>query len=162
MIVHGGTYFLDAPFVLTPEDSGAAEAPVVYEAAAGEKPLLSGGRRFAGWKDVTVDAKPLWSVDLPDVREGKWYFRQLWVNGRRAVRARGPNHGFHEVAGLPDGPPEPGQDRFTFHGDDLRAWNNWRMWRWSPCTSGSASAWRWIPSMRKGMSSRSPPGAAAG
>ena len=59
------------------------------------------------------------------MRDGKWYFRQLWVNGRRAVRARGPKDGFHEVAGLPpDAPRDKGQDRFLFHDGDLRAWDN--------------------------------------
>ncbi|MFO1490765.1 MAG: right-handed parallel beta-helix repeat-containing protein [Kiritimatiellia bacterium] len=28
------------------------------------------------------------------MREGKWYFEQLWVNGVRATRARSPNTGF--------------------------------------------------------------------
>src|SRR5205085_9017804 len=32
---HGGTYRLAEPFALTPDDSGSADAPVVYEAAAG-------------------------------------------------------------------------------------------------------------------------------
>jgi hypothetical protein len=128
VLVHGGTYFLDSPFVVTPEDSGTADAPIVYAAVAGEKPVLSGGRRVTGWKDVAVDGKPLWAADLPEVRDRKWYFHQLWVNGRRAVRARGPNDGFYKVAGLPgvrpDAPRDQGQDRFQFHGNDLKAWDN--------------------------------------
>ena len=35
VIIHGGTYFIDAPIVLKPEDSGTDEAPVIYEAASG-------------------------------------------------------------------------------------------------------------------------------
>ena len=30
-------------------------------------------------------------MELPEVKSGRWYFRQLFVNGRRAVRARTPN-----------------------------------------------------------------------
>ena len=30
VLFHGGTYPLDAPLVLTPQDSGTADAPVVY------------------------------------------------------------------------------------------------------------------------------------
>ena len=30
-------------------------------------------------------------MDLPAVKADRWYFRQLFVNGRRAVRARTPN-----------------------------------------------------------------------
>ena len=28
---------------------------------------------------------------IPEVAAGQWYFEQLFVNGRRAVRARTPN-----------------------------------------------------------------------
>src|SRR5438309_103843 len=31
VVLHGGTYYLDQPLVLTDEDSGAADAPVRYE-----------------------------------------------------------------------------------------------------------------------------------
>ena len=31
----------------------------------------------------------IWTAELPEVKAGKWYFRQLFVNGRRAVRGRG-------------------------------------------------------------------------
>ncbi len=44
--LRAGTYFLDQPLEFGPEDSGAEHAPVVYAAAAGEKVVLSGGRRL--------------------------------------------------------------------------------------------------------------------
>ena len=33
----------------------------------------------------------LWRVRISDVADGSWYFDQLFVNGRRATRARSPN-----------------------------------------------------------------------
>ena len=39
--IRGGIYFLEEPFVLTPDDSGTAEAPIVYEAYDGEEPIIS-------------------------------------------------------------------------------------------------------------------------
>src|SRR3954471_88952 len=41
--VHGGTYRLRDPLLFTPQDSGTAEAPIIYEAVAGETPVFSGG-----------------------------------------------------------------------------------------------------------------------
>ncbi len=89
-----GDYVLREPLVLEPQDGGSADAPVIYEAAGPEKPRFSGGRRITGW---TRQADGLWTVRLPEVADGTWYFEQLWVNGRRAVRARSPNKFYYYV-----------------------------------------------------------------
>lgn len=89
-----GHYQLAEPLVLEPQDSGTAEAPVIYEAAGPEKPRFSGGRRITGWKQ---QSDGLWTAHIPEVAEGRWYFEQLWVNGRRAVRARSPNKFYYYV-----------------------------------------------------------------
>ena len=39
----------------------------------------------------------LWKVFVPQVAWYNSYFEQLYVNGRRAVRARTPNEGFYRV-----------------------------------------------------------------
>ncbi len=57
-------------------------------AAPGEKPFISGGRKIDGWQK---GAGEVWTTTVPQVRDGKWYFRQLFVNGHRAIRARTPN-----------------------------------------------------------------------
>ncbi|HEY6900564.1 MAG TPA: right-handed parallel beta-helix repeat-containing protein, partial [Puia sp.] len=54
-------------------------------AATGEVPVLSGGVDVKGWKKVKGAA--YWEADLP-VAGG---FRQLWVDGKKAVRARDVN-----------------------------------------------------------------------
>jgi len=116
----GGTYFVEAPIVLTPEDSN-----LLLMACPGTTPVLSGGRPIAGWKEVSVEGKKLWAADVPDVRGGKWLFRELWVNGRRATRARQPNKGYLSITELLDKAPEwtQGQTRFRFREGDLKAWN---------------------------------------
>ncbi|MBN2139074.1 MAG: right-handed parallel beta-helix repeat-containing protein [Sedimentisphaerales bacterium] len=88
VIVAGGAYTLAEPFVLTPIDSGTKECPVSYEAAPRAEVIFSGGSRIKGFEDGPLDT---WQVRLPQVASGDWYFEQLWVNGRRAVRARTPN-----------------------------------------------------------------------
>lgn len=88
VVVADGTYRFSAPLVLTPEDGGSAEAPVRYEAAAGAQPVFSGGRIIAGFKPAGDGA---WTAQVPEVAAGTWYFEQLFVDGKRAVRAREPN-----------------------------------------------------------------------
>src|SRR5258706_3296382 len=89
ILVRNGSYFLEAPLVLVPENSGMTLA-----AFKGETPVISGGKRITGWKETTIEGKKGWTADISDVREGKWFFHELWVNGRRAIRARHPNHGY--------------------------------------------------------------------
>jgi hypothetical protein len=116
--LRAGCYFLEEPVVIKPEDSG-----LTLEAYAGERPILSGGRRLNGWKQVTVNGREAWAASVPGAQDGKWLFRELWVNGRRATRARLPNHGYFKVAEALDGSAEwtSGQMRFRFQADDLKS-----------------------------------------
>ena len=126
VFVRRGTYFLAEPLTFTPEDSGTEECPITFAAYRGGAAVISGGRSIAGWKPVTVDGKSLWAAEIPEVRAGEWFFRQLWVNGVRRVRARHPNRGYLKVAEVPDVTTETqwheGQTRFRFAEGDLNAW----------------------------------------
>lgn len=126
IVLRGGLYFLTEPVLLTPQDSGSAQAPLRIVAYPQERPILSGGRRVTGWKAATVSDRLRWQADLAEVRAGQWDFRQLWVNGQRARRARHPNTGFLSVAELPDvtqdTPWNQGQKRFRFRAGDLSCW----------------------------------------
>lgn len=87
--VRGGTHRLAGPLQLWGGDSGTAACPITYMAYPGEQPVLSGGRPVTGWqryRDKIVCA------DLPDVRAGRWWFRQLFYHHRRMIRARQPKH----------------------------------------------------------------------
>ena len=91
-----GTYELLEPLVFAPEDSGALDAEVTYAAMPGAHPVISGGRRIEGFRQ---EGK-FWTVTLPEVKEGKWYFESLWVNEERRTQARIPNKGqYLRVAG---------------------------------------------------------------
>lgn len=117
--VRGGPYFLDQPIVLRPEDSG-----LLVTAYSREAPVLSGGRPIGGWKAVSVEGRNLWAAHVPEVQDGKWYFRELWMNGQRAVRARHPNKGYLRIAELPDKTSDwmQGHTRFRFREGDFKAW----------------------------------------
>ena len=87
IVIADGTYRMTGPLVLTAEDSGTPQAPIRYEAAVGAHPVFSGGRVIGGWHEGNAG---IWQVLVPAAAAGKWYFEQLFVNGRRAVRARTP------------------------------------------------------------------------
>lgn len=121
---HGGTYWMNEPWVLEPQDSGTAEGPTVYEAVEGQRPVLSGGQRIVGWKE----GNGVWSVVLPEVAQGKWWFQQLWVSGQRRTRCRTPNEGFLRMASKAPPAIEGGkavprdQTAFIYQGQDLQVW----------------------------------------
>ncbi|MFO7936077.1 MAG: right-handed parallel beta-helix repeat-containing protein [Kiritimatiellia bacterium] len=88
IVVDDGTYFISEALTLGPEDSGSSSVPITYEAAEGAEPVISGGRTVTGWKKRK---NGIWTTEIEDVAAGNWYFEQLYVNGRRATRARYPN-----------------------------------------------------------------------
>ncbi len=106
IVIRGGIYYLNETLELKPEDSGTKDAGITWRAAEDERIVLSGGRAIDGeWKE-TSDGK-IWYVDLPQTKgwerdvtkpegyqqkpDGPWHFRQLFVDGKRATRARFPN-----------------------------------------------------------------------
>ncbi len=127
VVIRGGVYRLREPIVFRPEDSGTAEAPVIYEAYPGERPVLSGGRVISGWRKGEGE---LWVAEIAEVRAGKWYFHQLFVNGKRRTRARAPNEGYLYTAGPLPEIANPRRDRrdakarigFRYKNGDIRRW----------------------------------------
>jgi hypothetical protein len=88
VIIGEGTYYLEQPLEFTPEDSGTVDGPVIWRAADGETVVLSGGVPIDGTWQQGDDG--IWSVQVPGTGDA-WNFRQLFVGGKRAVRARYPN-----------------------------------------------------------------------
>ena len=87
-----GSYTLGAPVEFLSGDGGTESCPVVYESAPRAKPSFTGGRAITGWK---AGPNGTWTASVPGVKEGQWYFEQLWVNGERATRARSPNQFYY-------------------------------------------------------------------
>ncbi|MEZ6070869.1 MAG: hypothetical protein R3C10_11500 [Pirellulales bacterium] len=54
--IAAGTYVIEAPLEFTSEDSGSADAPIEYRAAAGELVRLLGGRIVEPWRPVADEA----------------------------------------------------------------------------------------------------------
>jgi hypothetical protein len=124
VLIRGGTYPQTEAVTFGPEDSGTEKFSITYAAAPGEKVVLSGGRKIGGWKK---GAGEIWIAEIPEVKAGTGYFRQLFVNGQRAIRARTPNQGWCD--GRPvkpidqNKPQEPVVIRIKLQGG-IAAWRN--------------------------------------
>ena len=75
--LQAGTYSLNQPIIIRPEDNGT-------RIVADGKAVISGGVKISGWKK---EGK-YYVADVPDFNGRPLEFRQMWVNGKKAVRAR--------------------------------------------------------------------------
>ncbi len=108
VLVAAGTYRITEPFTLTPDDSGTQDAPISYQALPGTAPLFSGGRVLGDWRRAEDG---LWTTHIPEVATGEWYFEQLFVNGKRATRARTPNKFYFYIQDVQQDVLEKGSPR---------------------------------------------------
>ncbi len=86
-----GEYFMQEPLVFDPQDSGTNGAPLIIKAEKDASPVIYGGKKLDGFQKVSED---LWCVKVPETAQYGWLFEQLYVNGKRANRAKSPNSGF--------------------------------------------------------------------
>jgi hypothetical protein len=89
VLVRSGTYYLDAPLEFHALDSGTTDAPITYMAYPDEYVTMSGGRRLpCEWRPYRAG---IMRCQVSDQSEDFSGFDQLFVNGRRQIRARFPN-----------------------------------------------------------------------
>jgi len=144
--LRGGTYTLDKSFELGAQDSGTAQAPVVYRAVAGEEVRLAGGVQIPSTAfqlltnaGVLQRLEPsahgnVFQVDLQArgmahygsltrrggiARETLPSALELFFNDRPMPLARWPNQGWTRIAAVPDG---PAGERFRYDGDRPSRW----------------------------------------
>ena len=114
-----GTYPIADTLTFSNADSGKNGFYVNYAAFTGEHPLVTGGTAITGWKlsDATNNIYTVSGVMTP--------FRQLYVNGVKAVRARSPNLG---TGGTPNFTRATGSDggakTFQVASTDVGSWKN--------------------------------------
>jgi hypothetical protein len=128
-----GTYRLTAPLDLTAADSGSNGHRVIWTAAPGADPVISGGEQITGWQ-LSDPTKGIWSAPAPTGLQT----RQLYVNGLRAQRAAGPlpvtlkatSTGYTASSDLMAGWRNPSDIEFVYTGGDGY---------WSLSTGGSGS-----------------------
>lgn len=111
IVIRGGSYSVERTLSLTAEDSGTAEAPVVYQAESGRTSVLGGGAKITGWKPISDAAlrdkldpsvrQRVLEADLKALGVTSWGEAtalrrrpELFVDGRPQTLARWPNEGF--------------------------------------------------------------------
>lgn len=132
--LRGGTYQLASTFTLTESasvhDSGTNGWNVIYKAYPGEAPVLSGGQTVTGWA-LYDGSKNIYRANVGTSLQT----RQLYVNGRRATRAKGaPNPaGFTKTSGgytLPSTGPYAAMASWGNRGDiEVVSNNEWKSYR---------------------------------
>jgi len=83
--LRGGTYQQTSTLAFTNADSGQNGHYVKYLAYTGEQPIITGGAPITGWTAGSNGVYTASGITTP--------FRQLYVNGVKAIRARTPNLG---------------------------------------------------------------------
>ncbi|MGL4593122.1 MAG: right-handed parallel beta-helix repeat-containing protein [Thermoguttaceae bacterium] len=118
IVLEEGVHRIESPLILLSEDSCLK----IFGPG-----VISGGKVITGWKPFK---NGIWCADVPAVRDGKWSFRQIYVNGELRFRAKTPNEGFYRVAGCPEGTPKTvgyhtDCQSFEFTPGDIKAdWKN--------------------------------------
>ena len=74
--LHAGTYRISQPIIIRPEDNNTK---IVSEGNV----IVNGGVEIKGWKKQGK----WWVADVPEWNGRPLEFRQLWVNGKKAIRA---------------------------------------------------------------------------
>jgi len=81
-----------------PERVAEGSCGLIITAAPNETPVISGGVQISHWKRAGhVNGLPngaqgkVWVANAPQLNGRVLEFRQLWVNGSKAIRAREPN-----------------------------------------------------------------------
>ncbi|MGQ9503722.1 MAG: right-handed parallel beta-helix repeat-containing protein [Thermogutta sp.] len=96
-----GIYRVAEPVTIS-ADHSPGPGKLIICAEPEKQVVISGGQRVTGWTQVGNR----FETTVPEVAQGRWDFRELFVNDRRATRARSPNDKFVRI-------DKPGQDRRT-------------------------------------------------
>ena len=132
--LESGIYRLTAPLSFGAKDSGSNGHDVIWAAAPGAHPVLSGGEQVTGWH-LSDAGRNIWAATVP----AGLATRQFYVNGIRADVAAGPlpvkltptATGYTASSTVLDGWRNPSQLEFVYTGGEGY---------WSLSTGGSG-AW---------------------
>jgi hypothetical protein len=170
VFIEDGIYQLDKPFVLTSEESGTENHPVVIKALGKAKPIVTGSRELKDWQQLKDEAK---LNMLPAEAKGKVFVTdlkklgisdfgdpiepgnrpELFCNGQLQTLARWPNSGFTQagkVKGDTELPPTFMKKRGTKEG--IFEYTNNRQSRWAnepEVFLGGYWFWDWADEFQK-------------
>ncbi len=96
--------------------------------AEGENAVISGGRVLENIEESEYRGMRLWTVDLPEVKYGKWRFKSLFAGEKRCTRSFLPREGFYWIESVPGHTLKDqlfdGADRFVAKKGDMQLFEN--------------------------------------
>jgi len=97
-MIAAGTYPVSGPVVFEPADSGTANAPVIYQAEPGARPIFDGGRAITGFS-----RRPdgLWTAKVSDVPAGTMTDPRPIIPIRRSAGLAGDDCGRDRAPPMP-------------------------------------------------------------
>jgi hypothetical protein len=115
-----GTYLQTSPLTFMSADSGTNGHNVIYQAASGAVPLISGGQTITGWS-LHDSTKNIWQATVGTSLQT----RQLYVNGWRANRTTNvsPNL-FSSSSGIPGTSVTQTSTGYTTNDTSMLSWGN--------------------------------------
>jgi hypothetical protein len=120
VLLRGGRYDLSTHLVLDNRDGVNDGFVVTWKEYPGEFVRISGGRQITGW---VVGGDGRWRVTLPDVKSGKWFFPDLWVNDKHSpwpIRPRAKIENVFDMAFAVSSTGSSAQDKVK-----SIAWDTW-------------------------------------
>ncbi len=101
--LNGGIYPVEKPLVFVNNQNRRLPA-ITFKAVDKQKPVISGGVQLKNW---TKNEKGQWECQLPENLVQLKSARELFIDGKRAVRARFPNENYLRIK-------KAGTDKRTF------------------------------------------------
>jgi len=99
----GGNYRITEPINFVPLADQNKKVSLAFQALPRQHPVISGGLKLTHWEK---NNDGFWEASLPEEFTGKQMPRELFINQKRATRARFPNKGYLRVKKV-------GEDRRT-------------------------------------------------
>ncbi|HRX10086.1 MAG TPA: right-handed parallel beta-helix repeat-containing protein [Draconibacterium sp.] len=89
-----GIYQVSEPLVFEPLNAMQKNTKISFNAEKGSTPVISGGVQISGW---TKNSAGIWEAGLPENIDKSTKIRELFIDGKRAVRARFPNERYLKI-----------------------------------------------------------------
>lgn len=89
-----GIFWVTEPLVFESLKTTSINTKISFKAEKGSKPVISGGVEISGWEKNNAG---FWEAKLPENKNEPGELRELFIDGKRAVRARFPNEGYLQV-----------------------------------------------------------------
>eukprot|EP01012_Entosiphon_sulcatum_P004642 TRINITY_DN11897_c0_g1_i1.p1 TRINITY_DN11897_c0_g1~~TRINITY_DN11897_c0_g1_i1.p1 ORF type:complete len:698 (+),score=59.03 TRINITY_DN11897_c0_g1_i1:1219-3312(+) len=112
-----GTY-LTHDILLNANDSGTAEAPIIYRAYKDERAVLIGGKRITNWHPTMTNPN-VYQLNLQQMGIDDYDGLELFCNNKAMTVARYPNEGWLRIHSVPAGPQS---NEFVYSDPRAKSW----------------------------------------